>query len=72
MSWGSGELVGALAFLLPGFVAAAIYYALTWCRAAGELTGEDWRYLKVTEALFDFADWESLAALERGARTHAP
>ena len=29
MSWGSGELVGALAFLLPGFVSAAIYHALT-------------------------------------------
>ena len=29
MSWGSGELVGALAFLLPGFVAGAIYHALT-------------------------------------------
>lgn len=29
VSWGSGELVGALAFLLPGFVSAAIYHALT-------------------------------------------
>lgn len=29
MTWGSGELVGALAFLLPGFVSAAIYHALT-------------------------------------------
>ena len=29
MSWGSGELVGVLAFLLPGFVAGAIYHALT-------------------------------------------
>lgn len=29
MSWVSGELVGVLAFLLPGFVAGAIYHALT-------------------------------------------
>ncbi len=29
MTWASGELVGALAFLLPGFVAGAIYHALT-------------------------------------------
>lgn len=43
-----------------------------WCRSASALTGEDWRYLKVTEALFDFSAWESLAALERGARAHAP
>ena len=43
-----------------------------WCRAASDLTGEDWRYLKVTEALFAFSEWESLAALERGVRTHNP
>ena len=43
-----------------------------WCRSASDLTGEDWRYLKVTEALFDFSEWESLAALERGVRTHNP
>ena len=29
MSWASSEAVGILAFLLPGFVAAAIFYALT-------------------------------------------
>jgi len=29
MSWASGEIVGVLTFLLPGFVAAAIFYALT-------------------------------------------
>ncbi len=43
-----------------------------WCRSASELTGEDWRYLKVTEALFGFSEWESLAALERGVRTLNP
>ena len=43
-----------------------------WCRAASDLTGAHWRYLKVTESLFGFADWESLAALERGAHTHNP
>lgn len=29
MSWASGEVVGILTFLLPGFVAAAIFYSLT-------------------------------------------
>jgi len=43
-----------------------------WCAAASALTRDDWRYLKVTEALFDFSEWESLAALERAARAHAP
>lgn len=43
-----------------------------WCRAASDLAGEDWRYLKVTESLFGFSEWESLASLERGARTHNP
>ena len=43
-----------------------------WCRAASDLTGAHWRYLKVTESLFAFADWESLAELERGAHTHNP
>ena len=43
-----------------------------WCAAASALTRDDWRYLKVTEALFDFSEWESLAALERGARAHNP
>ena len=29
MSWASSEVVGVLTFLLPGFVAAAIFYSLT-------------------------------------------
>ena len=29
MTWAGGEIVGVLAFLLPGFVAAAIFYSLT-------------------------------------------
>lgn len=29
MNWASGEIVGVLTFLLPGFIAAAIFYALT-------------------------------------------
>lgn len=29
MNWASSEAVGALAFLLPGFVAAAVFYSLT-------------------------------------------
>ena len=29
MKWASGEVVGILTFLLPGFVAAAIFYSLT-------------------------------------------
>lgn len=29
MTWASGEAVGVLAFLLPGFVAAAVFYSLT-------------------------------------------
>ncbi len=29
MNWASGEIVGVLTFLLPGFVAAAIFYSLT-------------------------------------------
>ena len=29
MTWADGEIVGVLAFLLPGFVAAAIFYSLT-------------------------------------------
>ena len=43
-----------------------------WCRAASDLTGEDWRYLKVKEALLDFSEWESLAELERGVHTLDP
>ena len=29
MNWASSEVVGVLTFLLPGFVAAAIFYSLT-------------------------------------------
>ena len=29
MSWASGDIVGVLTFLLPGFVAASIFYSLT-------------------------------------------
>ncbi len=29
MNWASGEVIGVLTFLLPGFVAAAIFYSLT-------------------------------------------
>ncbi len=29
MPWASSEVINVLAFLLPGFVAAAIYYSLT-------------------------------------------
>ena len=29
MSWASSEIVGVLVFLLPGFVAAAVFYSLT-------------------------------------------
>ena len=38
-----------------------------WCQDATALTGQDWRYVKVTEALFDSGPWDSLATLERGA-----
>ena len=29
MNWMSGNVVGVLVFLLPGFVAAAVFYSLT-------------------------------------------
>ena len=29
MSWAFGDIVGVLTFLLPGFVAASIFYSLT-------------------------------------------
>ena len=29
MNWASGEVVGILTFLLPGFVAAAVFHSLT-------------------------------------------
>ncbi|MDE2696503.1 MAG: DEAD/DEAH box helicase family protein [Chloroflexota bacterium] len=36
-----------------------------WCQDATALTGQDWRYVKVSEALFDSGPWDSLAELER-------
>ena len=42
-----------------------------WCQDATMLAGAEWRYLKVTEALFDSTAWESLAALARAAPTPA-
>ena len=39
-----------------------------WCHDATDLTGQVWRYVKVTEALFDSGQWDSLAMLERAAR----
>ena len=36
MNWASGEIVGALKFLLPGFVSAAIFYSLTSHHKPGE------------------------------------
>ena len=40
-----------------------------WCRDATRLTGQEWRYVKVTEALFDSERWDSLEMLERAAQT---
>ena len=37
-----------------------------WCHDATALTGTQWRYLKVTEELFDSTSWDSLASLVRG------
>ena len=36
MSWASSEAVAVLIFLLPGFVAAAVFYALTSHPRPGE------------------------------------
>ena len=36
-----------------------------WCHDASELTGEEWRYVKVTETLFDSGQWDSLDMLKR-------
>lgn len=36
MSWATAELVGVLTFLLPGFVGAAVFYALTSHPRPGE------------------------------------
>ena len=40
-----------------------------WCQDATMLAGAEWRYLKVTEALFNSTAWESLAELARAAPT---
>ena len=37
---------------------------LKWCGDATELTGQEWRYVKVYGSLFDSASWDSLATLE--------
>ena len=36
-----------------------------WCQDATALTGDEWRYVKVSEAMFDSGPWDSLAALGR-------
>ena len=36
-----------------------------WCADVTELTGHDWRYLKVSGDLFDSQEWDSIATLER-------
>jgi len=38
-----------------------------WCSDATELTGVEWRYLKVGSGLFDSGEWDSLATLEAAA-----
>ncbi len=38
-----------------------------WCRAASELTGTKWRYVKVTEGLFQAGNWNSVAELYRAS-----
>ena len=43
-----------------------------WCQDATALTGQEWRYVKVSEALFDSGPWDSLAALERASDSSAP
>lgn len=37
-----------------------------WCRNATALSGVEWRYLKVSQELFDSTAWDSIATLERG------
>lgn len=38
-----------------------------WCHDATGLTDEEWRYVKVSEGLFNSNKWDSLAMLERAA-----
>ena len=40
-----------------------------WCRDVTQLTSVSWRYVKVTEALFDSSQWDSLAMLERASQS---
>ena len=42
-----------------------------WCQDATSLTGQEWRYVKVSESLFDSGPWDSLAALERASDSSA-
>ena len=42
-----------------------------WCQDATALTGQEWRYVKVSEALFDSGPWDSLAELERASDSSA-
>ena len=37
-----------------------------WRRDATELSGAEWRYLKVTQELFDSTPWDSIWTLQRG------
>lgn len=43
-----------------------------WCKSATELTGDDWRYVKVPDAIFRFSEWGSMAELEQGVRSLNP
>ena len=40
-----------------------------WCQSASKLTDSEWRYVKITEALFDAGNWSTIAELERAAAT---
>ena len=42
-----------------------------WCQDATALTGQEWRYVKVSEALFDSGPWDSLPTLERASDSSA-
>ena len=39
-----------------------------WCRDATALSGQQWRYLKVAQELFDSTPWDSVETLERSVR----
>ena len=38
-----------------------------WCRSASEHTDIEWRYVKVTEGLFQAGNWNAVAELDRAA-----